>query len=104
MILIAYVDDLIVVGKVNDVEEPRKHTKNSFPTKNLGKLVHNSGCSLSRDSKRGVLKHSQTVTIDKSLDRFCITPLSALHACSSPPLRARVPIKEEILKRGAEKW
>lgn len=89
MIFIAYVVDLIVAGKPDDVEELRKHLNNSFPTRIIGELIHYKGHLLSRYWERGMLKISQAARIGKSPDRFGVPSSKPLPACSSTPLRAK---------------
>lgn len=48
MIVILHVDDLIVAGKVEYAESPRKVLNTYFPTKDFGELAHYYGCSIPR--------------------------------------------------------
>lgn len=50
MIVIVYIDDSIVPGKMNGVEELRNRMNNSFPVRILGELAHNNIVSRCRET------------------------------------------------------
>ncbi|CAM9148136.1 unnamed protein product [Discosporangium mesarthrocarpum] len=55
----------------------------TFPTKNLGELIWETGCAFTRDRQAGIITVTQTAYIDQTCERFSAISTSPIPAAPS---------------------
>ena len=82
-------DDLIVTCETRCGINLRAFLQQSFPTKDLGNLSYYVVCEYVRNRSLGTLKMTQTIYIDRLVEKFGVTTSSPTPALSSVSLSPR---------------